>query len=47
MNEINETILKILLPWIPAQDDLEYAKYCQGEVDSALCEQREQKNVDR
>jgi hypothetical protein len=46
MNEVNETMLSALLPWIPASDDLEYAEYCHGEVESALCEEREKNNVD-
>jgi len=46
MDEVNETMLAALSPWIPANDNLEYAEYCQGEVESALCEEREQNNVD-
>lgn len=46
MNDINETMLSALTPWIPASDELEYAEYCQGEVESALCEQQEQNNYD-
>ena len=41
MNEINETILAALLPWIPAENELEYAEYFLGEVESAITEQRE------
>ena len=41
---MNETILSALLPWIPAENEIEYAEYCLGQVESALCEQREQNN---